>query len=169
MKKRVIMNKKNIKDSKNFITSKRNVDKIMTNISLNDHDNMFEIGSGKGLFTLKLVQRFNLVTAIQVYNKLCTLAENQLVNHDNFQFLNKDILQFKFPKNQSYKIFGSIPYNISTDIIRKVVFESIADESYLIVEYGFAKRLLNTKRSLALLLMAEVDISILSMVPREYF
>src|SRR5699024_5693152 len=43
------------------------------------------------------------------------------------------------------------------------------DESYLIVEYGFAKRLLNTKRSLALLLMAEVDISILSMVPREYF
>src|SRR5699024_11832929 len=33
----------------------------------------------------------------------------------------------------------------------------------------FAKRLLNTKRSLALLLMAEVDISILSMVPREYF
>ena len=55
------------------------------------------------------------------------------------------------------------------DIIRKIVFDSIADEIYLIVEYGFAKRLLNTKRSLALFLMAEVDISILSMVPREYF
>src|SRR5699024_7280594 len=94
---------------------------------------------------------------------------NKLVNHDNFQVLNKDILQFKFPKNQSYKIFGNIPYNISTDIIRKVVFESIADESYLIVEYGFAKRLLNTKRSLALLLMAEVDISILRMVRKESF
>src|SRR5699024_12588021 len=77
--------------------------------------------------------------------------------------------QFKFPKNQSYKIFGNIPYNISTNIIRKVVFESIADESYIIVEYGIAKRILNTKRSLALLLMAEVDISILSIVPREYF
>src|SRR5699024_11555099 len=47
-----IMNKKNIKDSQNFITSKRNVDKIMTNISLNEHDNIFEIGSGKGHFTL---------------------------------------------------------------------------------------------------------------------
>src|SRR5699024_11708115 len=74
-------------------------------------------------------------------HKLCKTTENKLVNHDNFQVLNKDILQFKFPKNQSYKIFGNIPYNISTDIIRKVVFESIADESYLIVEYGFAKRL----------------------------
>ena len=41
--------------------------------------------------------------------------------------------------------------------------------SYLIVEYGFAKRLLDTNRSLALLLMAEVDISILAKIPRYYF
>src|SRR5699024_3195398 len=107
-----IMNKKNIKDSQNFITSKRNVDKIMTNISLNEHDNIFEIGSGKGHFTLELVQRCNFVTAIEIDHKLCKTTENKLVNHDNFQVLNKDILQFKFPKNQSYKIFGSIPYNI---------------------------------------------------------
>src|SRR5699024_12190499 len=95
--------------------------------------------------------------------------ENKIVNHYKFKVINKNILQFKFPKKQCYKILSNITYNICTDIIRKVVFESIADESYLIVEYGFAKRLLNTKRSLALLLMAEVDISILSMVPREYF
>src|SRR5699024_11494848 len=82
--------------------------------------------------TLELVQRCNFVTAIEIDHKLCKTTENKLVNHDNFQVLNKDILQFKFPKNQSYKIFGNIPYNISTDIIRKVVFESIADESYLI-------------------------------------
>src|SRR5699024_7415023 len=110
--KRVIMNKKNIKDSQNFITSKRNIDKIMTNISLNEHDNIFEIGSGKGHFTLELVQRCNFVTAIEIDHKLCKTTENKLVNHDNFQVLNKDILQFKFPKNQSYKIFGNIPYNI---------------------------------------------------------
>src|SRR5699024_12746827 len=76
----------------------------------------------KGHFTLELVQRCNFVTAIEIDHKLCKTTENKLVNHDNFQVLNKDILQFKFPKNQSYKIFGSIPYNISTDIIRKVVF-----------------------------------------------
>lgn len=163
------MNEKNIKHSQNFITSKHNMDKIMTNIRLNEHDNIFEIGSGKGHFTLELVKRCNFVTAIEIDHKLCKTTENKLVDHDNFQVLNKDILQFKFPKNQSYKIYGNIPYNISTDIIRKIVFDSIANEIYLIVEYGFAKRLLNTKRSLALLLMAEVDISILSMVPREYF
>ena len=83
--------------------------------------------------------------------------------------LNDDILKFTFPSHNPYKIFGSIPYNISTNIIRKIVFESSATISYLIVEYGFAKRLLDTNRSLALLLMAEVDISILAKIPRYYF
>src|SRR5699024_1167100 len=107
------MNKKNIKDRQNFITSTRIIEKIMTNISLNEHDNIIENGSRICHFTLELVQRCNFVTAIEIDHKLCKTTENKLVNHDNFQVLNKDILQFKFPKNQSYKIFGNIPYNIS--------------------------------------------------------
>src|SRR5699024_3974967 len=103
-----IMNKKNIKDSQNFITSKRNVDKIMTNISLNEHDNIFEIDSGKEHFTLELVQRCNFVTAIEIDHKLCKTTENKLVNHDNFQVLIKNILQLKFPKNQSSKILNRL-------------------------------------------------------------
>src|SRR5699024_6704261 len=104
----------------------------------------------------------NFVTAIEIDHKLCKTTENKLVDHDNFQVLNKDILQFKFPKNQSYKIYGNIPYNISTNIIRKIKFNSIANEIYLIMEYELKKR------SLAFLLIGEVDISILSMVQREY-
>lgn len=163
------MNGKNIKDSQNFITSKHHINKLISNISLNANDYIFEIGSGKGHFTLELVQKCNYVTAIEIDPKLCEKTQNKLVNYDNFQVINEDILRFKFPKNKTYKIFGSIPYNISTSIIRKVIFESTATVSYLIVEYGFAKRLLNTNRALALLLMTEVDISILNMIPGEYF
>src|SRR5699024_12195541 len=101
--------------------------KIMTNISLNEHDNIFEIGSGKGHFTLELVQRCNFVTAIEIDHKLCKTTENKLVNHDNFQVFNKDILHFKFPKKQSYNIFSYILYYISTDIIRNIVFVNIAN------------------------------------------
>src|SRR5699024_10467778 len=111
-----IMKKKNKIESKNFNTSKRKLDKKITYKILNEHDNVYEIGAGKGHFIIELVQRCNFVTAIEIDHKLCKTTENKLVNHDNFQVLNKDILQFKFPKNQSYKIFGSIPYNISTDI-----------------------------------------------------
>jgi 23S rRNA (adenine-N6)-dimethyltransferase len=163
------MNKKNIKDSQNFITSKHHINEILRNVHLNTNDNIIEIGSGKGHFTFELAKRCNYVTAIEIDPKLCRITKNKLIEYENFQVINKDILQFKFPKNKSYKIYGNIPYNISTDIIRKIVFESTATESYLIVEYGFAKRLLNTNRSLALFLMTEVDISILSKIPREYF
>ncbi|WP_312590675.1 rRNA adenine N-6-methyltransferase family protein, partial [Staphylococcus aureus] len=48
------MNEKNIKHSQNFITSKHKIYKIMTNIILNEHDNIFEIGSGKWHFTIEL-------------------------------------------------------------------------------------------------------------------
>lgn len=163
------MNKKEIKFSQNFITSKRHINKIMSNLELNRNDNVFEIGSGKGHFTLELVQKCNYVTAIEIDSHLCIQTQNKVTNYDNFRIINKDILQFKFPNNRSYKIYGNIPYYISTDIVRKIVFESNATVSYLIVEEGFAKRLLNTNRSLALLLMTEVDISILSKIPKEYF
>ena len=44
------MNKVNIKDSQNFITSKYHIEKIMNCISLDEKDNIFEIGAGKGHF-----------------------------------------------------------------------------------------------------------------------
>ena len=161
--------KRNIKDSQNFITSKRHLNQIMRKINLDETNDVFEIGSGKGHLTLELVQRCRYVTAIELDPELCRKTQNKLANSDNVQVVNKDILQFTFPKSKRYKIVGNIPYNISTDIIRKVVFESTAAISYFIVEYGFAKRLLNTNRSLALLLMAEVDMAILKMIPKEYF
>lgn len=163
------MNKKHVKYSQNFITSKYNINRIMSHVDLNVNDNIYEIGSGKGHFTLELAKRCNHVTAIEIDSKMCKKTKQRLTNHENFKVINKDILQFTFPKNEPYKIYGNIPYYISTDIVRKIVFGSQATVSYLIVEHGFAKRLLNINRALALLLMTEVSISILSGIPKEYF
>lgn len=51
------MNKVNIKDSQNFITSKYHIEKIMNCISLDEKDNIFEIGAGKGHFTAEFGDR----------------------------------------------------------------------------------------------------------------
>ena len=59
------MNRINIKYSQNFITSKRNINKILKSINLNEEDNVFEIGSGKGHTTLELAKICNHVTAIE--------------------------------------------------------------------------------------------------------
>ena len=57
------MNKENIKDHQNFITTQYNIKKIIISISLDEKDNIFEIGAGKGHFTAELVKRCNFVTA----------------------------------------------------------------------------------------------------------
>ena len=76
------MNKVNIKDSQNFITSKYHIEKIMNCISLDEKDNIFEIGAGKGHFTAELVKRCNFVTAIEIDSKLCEVTRNKLLNYD---------------------------------------------------------------------------------------
>src|SRR5699024_6619428 len=100
----VIMNKKEIKFSQNFITSKRHINKIMSNLELNRNDNVFEIGSGKSHFTLELVHKCNYVKANEIDSNLCIQTQNKVTNYDNFRIINKDILQFKFPNNRTYKI-----------------------------------------------------------------
>src|SRR5699024_11743097 len=85
----VIMNKKNIKVSQNFITSKYYIEKIMNHISLTAKDNVFEIGAGKGHFTLELVKRCNRVTAIEIDHKLCEITRNKLSNYSTYQIVNR--------------------------------------------------------------------------------
>jgi 23S rRNA (adenine-N6)-dimethyltransferase len=163
------MKQKNPKDSQNFITSKKHVKKILTYTNINKQDNIIEIGSGKGHFTKELVEMCQWVDAIEIDKGLCQTTEKVVEPFQNIKVIHEDILKFKFPKNISYKIFGNIPYNISTDIVKKIAFDSQTKYSYLIVERGFAKRLQNTQRALGLLLMVEMDIKILKKVPREYF
>lgn len=52
-----------------------------------------------------------------------------------------DILKFFFLKYINYKIYGNIFYNISMDIVKRIIFESQVKYSYFIVEKGFVKRL----------------------------
>lgn len=134
------MNEKLMKYSQNFITSKKHIDQIMSHIQLEKHDIVYEIGSGKGHFTKELAKRCNHVTAVEIDSRMCRKAKERLAAYENFRVVNKDILHFTFPKTGQYKIFGNIPYCISTKIVKQIVFESIAEASFLTVEYGFAKR-----------------------------
>ena len=87
------MNKVNIKDSQNFITSKYHIEKIMNCISLDEKDNIFEIGAGKGHFTAELVKRCNFVTAIEIDSKLCEVTRNKLLNYPNYQIVNDSLVR----------------------------------------------------------------------------
>lgn len=141
----------------------------MSNTSINKDDHIIEIGSGKGHFTKELVKQGCFVTAIEIDPKLSSTTKKMVKIYKNIEIINTDFLKYNFPQKYSYKIFGNIPFNLSTDIVKKIAFKSKAEYSYLLVEKGFAKRLQDAKRALGLLLMIELNVEVIKNIPRHYF
>ncbi|WP_336832509.1 23S ribosomal RNA methyltransferase Erm [Staphylococcus pseudoxylosus] len=163
------MNNKNPKNSQNFMTSQKHINEILNETSICTDDNIIELGTGKGHFTKQISNIAKFVTGIEIDNTLFSNLKKDIDSSTNIKLVNKDILDYQFPENRRYKIFGSIPYNISTEIVKKIFYESNAKYNYLIVELGFAKRIIDKKRALALLLLSEMDIEILKVIPNYYF
>ena len=130
---------KNIKYSQNFLTSEKVLNQIIKQLNLKETDTVYEIGTGKGHLTTKLAKISKQVTSIELDSHLFNLSSEKLKLNTRVTLIHQDILQFQFPNKQRYKIVGSIPYHLSTQIIKKVVFESHASDIYLIVEEGFYK------------------------------
>ncbi|WP_436957312.1 23S ribosomal RNA methyltransferase Erm [Staphylococcus sp. AS1337] len=163
------MNNKNPKNSQNFMTSQKHIYEILNETSICTDDNIIEIGTGKGHFTKQISNIAMFVTGIEIDKTLYSNLKNDIDCSANIKLVNKDILDYQFPENRQYKIFGNIPYNISTEIVKKIFYESNAKYNYLIVELGFAKRIMDKKRALSLLLLSEMDIEILKVIPNSYF
>ncbi|EFR67477.1 rRNA adenine N-6-methyltransferase, partial [Enterococcus faecium 509] len=160
---------KNIKYSQNFLTSEKVLNQIIKQLNLKETDTVYEIGTGKGHLTTKLAKISKQVTSIELDSHLFNLSSEKLKLNIRVTLIHQDILQFQFPNKQRYKIVGSIPYHLSTQIIKKVVFESHASDIYLIVEEGFYKRTLDIHRTLGLLLHTQVSIQQLLKLPAECF
>lgn len=160
---------KNIKYSQNFLTSEKVLNQIIKQLNLKETDTVYEIGTGKGHLTTKLAKISKQVTSIELDSHLFNLSSEKLKLNTRVTLIHQDILQFQFPNKQRYKIVGNIPYHLSTQIIKKVVFESHASDIYLIVEEGFYKRTLDIHRTLGLLLHTQVSIQQLLKLPAECF
>ena len=160
---------KNIKYSQNFLTSEKVLNQIIKQLNLKETDTVYEIGTGKGHLTTKLAKISKQVTSIELDSHLFNLSSEKLKLNIRVTLIHQDILQFQFPNKQRYKIVGNIPYHLSTQIIKKVVFESRASDIYLIVEEGFYKRTLDIHRTLGLLLHTQVSIQQLLKLPAECF
>ena len=164
-----LLHNKNIKYSQNFLTSEKVLNQIIKQLNLKETDTVYEIGTGKGHLTTKLAKISKQVTSIELDSHLFNLSSEKLKLNTRVTLIHQDILQFQFPNKQRYKIVGSIPYHLSTQIIKKVVFESHASDIYLIVEEGFYKRTLDIHRTLGLLLHTQVSIQQLLKLPAECF
>ncbi len=109
----------------NFLRNDRFAHKLVEALSPTPDDLIIEIGPGDGRVTRLLLETGAQVVAIEVDYDLIPKLIMKFRDFPNFKLINESITEQSIPEilnefsKQNYKVVGSLPYNISKQIISK--------------------------------------------------
>jgi 16S rRNA (adenine1518-N6/adenine1519-N6)-dimethyltransferase len=130
----------------NFLVDKNIQHKIIQALELKTNEIILEIGSGRGEMTGLIAKNVERVFALEIDSSLCAILENNLSGLGNVEIINQDILKFnpslyfKGFKNK-IKVFGNIPYYISSPIIEHLLdYQDKIESIFITIQKEFAQR-----------------------------
>ena len=145
-------------------------------ISPQKNNLFFEIGPGTGALTDHLIGHNRKIIAIDLDQKNIFTLSERFPNTEH-QFIHGDVLKesLDFLHKAKHRVVGNLPYNISTQIIIKLInyFDGIEDMHFL-VQKEVAQRICATNQSgnwgrLGVKIAALFETAILFDVPPESF
>jgi len=107
----------------NFLIDNNILNKIVQLAEINNCD-IVEIGPGTGNLTKKIIeQKPKNFILIEKDHKLTINLKNKFKEYNNLKIFNEDILKFDLEKNirKNSIIIGNLPYNISSQILVKLI------------------------------------------------
>ena len=107
----------------NFLIDNNILNKIIKLAEISNC-NIVEIGPGTGNLTKKIIeQKPNSLILIEKDKILSSNLKNELEKYNNYEIFNEDILKFDLEKNikKNSIIIGNLPYNISSQILVKLI------------------------------------------------
>ena len=111
--------KKNL--GQHFLKDQNIVDKLVRHIDPSEHDEVIEIGPGNGVMTKSIINKVKKMILIEKDCDLIGDLKSKFHEYENSSILNIDILDYNLDTlNQSVRVVGNLPYNISTEIIFKM-------------------------------------------------
>ena len=111
----------------NLLIDKNIINKILSLVNIKNK-NILEIGPGTGNLTEFILEKKpKKLLLIEKDKRLCNLLYSKFNNYKNYKIFNEDFLKFNlYSLQKSEIIFGNLPYNISTQILAKLIkFESL--------------------------------------------
>jgi len=122
----------------NFFINENQGNQIISYISNESCQYVVEIGPGIGFFTIKLKEMGKNLLAIEKDNVLAEKLVAQGINVLNVDFLDWD---FKELNDKQVIFFGSLPYNVSKQIISKIISSQyFTNNCYFIVQKEVAEK-----------------------------
>jgi len=107
----------------NFLIDNNIIDKIISLSDIKDN-NIIEIGPGTGNLTNKIInQDPKSLILIEKDKQLTIHLKNKFKFQKNFEVINEDVLKFKMENKMKANsiVIGNLPYNISSQILAKLI------------------------------------------------
>ncbi|MDD2680395.1 MAG: 16S rRNA (adenine(1518)-N(6)/adenine(1519)-N(6))-dimethyltransferase RsmA, partial [Candidatus Omnitrophica bacterium] len=133
----------------NFLIDENIRRKIIACLGLKPSDIVLEIGPGRGELTQAISQRVNKIFGLEIDKRLYSLLDSSFAGtNKNIKLINSDILKFDiagFLRREKIrgriKVFGNIPYYISSPIIEQLLkFRERIESVFITVQKEFAAR-----------------------------
>lgn len=138
--KNISFRKRVLSYSQNFLKSPEFVKSLISKTDLRAGDLVVEIGSGRGIITKLLAERGYRVVGIELDKDLFNSLVAQFKGYPNVEIVKADFLKWDLP-SESYKVFSNIPFNMTTDIITKLISgNNPPTTTYLILQDKAAER-----------------------------
>jgi 23S rRNA (adenine-N6)-dimethyltransferase len=114
-------------------------------------DTVLEIGAGNGIITEGLLSVSRKVIAVEIDKYLFAHLSGRLGNNKALELVYGNFLDFKLPK-EPYKVFSNIPFSITGEIIKKLLFsDNPPDSCHLIVQKEAAEKFMVNQRKNSML------------------
>jgi len=128
----------------NFFINDTLVEKIATKVTEKTPEHITEIGGGKGAFTKFFYKMIPKLTVIEKDTVLAQILKN---NYEDIEVYNIDFLEFEL-KNSNTTYFGSLPFNIANEIIKKILVSyTFNNPAFFIIQKEVAEKYLNRNRN----------------------
>ena len=121
-----------------------NIIKKITNLIKISNKNILEIGPGKGALTDEILKKNpRSLTLIEKDISICKELQAKYIKNKNIQIYNKDFLKFDIEKLLKDKtiIFGNLPYNVSSQILVKMIKFKYWPPKYTDLVFMFQKEM----------------------------
>ena len=141
--------------AQNFLRSSELVRVLLDTTSIESCDIVCEIGAGRGIITDELARIARKVIAVEKDPILVRQLCKRFQDVDNVEIRADDFLQYHVP-DRKYKIFANIPYNITADIVRKILYTPpMPSEAYLVMQKEAAEKFSGSPRETQFSILAK--------------
>lgn len=165
--------KRQLSHSQNFLKSSGFVASLIERTSINSSDLVVEIGPGKGIITAELAKKAGMVIAVEYDPNFARNLKARFSGYPNVEIVESDFLTWPLP-NKPYKVFANIPFNMTTDMVGKILSgENSPETTYLIMQDKAAGRFMGPpfgpNSQASILLQPFYDMGIEARIDRKNF